>query len=89
MTAMITKLVLTPLFKKKYAFPTDAKLHIKIIKKCLVIAKKEQLSVCQSYNRTLKKLGVDQRFRNHVKNKSKARKAIKRLVLLQVDWFVN
>jgi len=89
MTAMITKLVLTPLFKKKYAFPTDAKLHIKIIKKCLVIAKKEQLSVRQTYTRTLKKLGVDQRFRNHVKNKSKARKAIKRLVLLQVDWFVN
>jgi len=79
MTAMITKLVLTPLFKKKYAFPTDAKLHIKIIKKCLVIAKKEQLSVCQSYNRTLKKLGVDQRFRNHAKNKSKARKADKKV----------
>jgi IS5 family transposase len=54
-------------------------LHKKIIKKCLAIAKKEQLSVRQTYTRTLKKLGVDQRFRNHPRNKSKAKKADKKV----------
>lgn len=39
------------------------------------IAKKEALLVRQTYTRTLKKLSVAQRFRNHPKNKSKARKA--------------
>jgi len=69
----------TTVQEKNITFPTDAKLHKKIIKKCLVIAKKEQLSVRQTYTRTLKKLGVDQRFRNHAKNKSKARKADKKV----------
>ncbi len=41
--------------------------------------KKEELSVRQSYTRTLKKLSADQRFRNHPKNKSKARKADKKV----------
>ena len=33
----------------------------------------------QSYTRTLKKLSVDQRFRNHAKNKGKAKKADKKI----------
>lgn len=65
----------TTVQEKNITFPTDAKLHRKIIKQCQGIAKKEQLPVRQSYTRTLKKLGIDQRFRNHPKNKSKARKA--------------
>lgn len=65
----------TTVQEKNITFPTDAKLHRKIIKKCHQIAEKEQLPVRQSYTRTLKRLGVDQRFRNHPKNKSKARKA--------------
>lgn len=65
----------TTVQEKNITFPTDAKLHRKIIKKCHQIAEKEQLPVRQSYRRILKKLGVDQRFRNHPKNKSKARKA--------------
>lgn len=65
----------TTVQEKNITFPTDAKLHRKIIKKCQQISKKEQLPVRQSYTRTLKKLGVDQRFRNHPKNKNKARKA--------------
>lgn len=60
---------------KNITFPTDAKLHRKIISKCQKIAEAEGLPVRQSYRRTLKKLGVDQRFRNHPKNKGKARKA--------------
>ncbi len=65
----------TTVQEKNITFPTDNKLHKKIIKKCQQIAAKEQLPVRQSYTRTLKKLGVDQRFRHHPKNKGKARKA--------------
>lgn len=69
----------TTVQEKNITFPTDAKLHKMIIKKCLAIAKKKQLSVRQTYTRTLKKLGVYQRFRNHPKNKSKAKKADKKV----------
>ena len=65
----------TTVQEKNITFPTDNKLHRKIIKKCQQIAEQEQLPVRQSYTRTLKKLGMDQRFRNHPKNKGKARKA--------------
>jgi len=65
----------TTVQEKNITFPTDNKLHRKIIKKCQQIAEQEQLPVRQSYTRTLKKLCVDQRFRNHPKNKGKARKA--------------
>lgn len=65
----------TTVQEKNITFPTDNKLHRKIIKKCQQIAEKEQLPVRQSYTRTLKKLGVDQRFGHHPKNKGKARKA--------------
>lgn len=65
----------TTVQEKNITFPTDNKLHRKIIKKCQQIASTEQLPVRQSYTRILKKLGVDQRFRHHPKNKSKARKA--------------
>ncbi len=65
----------TTVQEKNITFPTDAKLHKKIITKCKAIADKEQLPLRQSYTRTLKDLSRDQRFRNHPKNKSKARKA--------------
>jgi len=65
----------TTVQEKNITFPTDAKLHRKIIKQCRGIAEKEQLPVRQSYSRTLKKLGIDQRFRHHRKNKGKAKKA--------------
>lgn len=69
----------TTVQEKNITFPTDSKLHKKIIDQCLDIAQKEQLILRQTYTRTLKKLSVDQRFRNHPKNKSKARKADKRV----------
>lgn len=65
----------TTVQEKNITYPTDNKLHRKIIKKCVAIADKEQLELRQRYTRTLKKLGVDQRFRNHARNGSKARKA--------------
>jgi transposase, IS5 family len=65
----------TTVQEKNITFPTDSKLHRKIIEKCRKIAEKENLPVRQSYRRTLKKLSLDQRFRNHPQNKWKARKA--------------
>lgn len=65
----------TTVQEKNITFPTDSKLHRKIIKKCHQIAEKEGIIIRQSYTRTLKKLGVDQRFRNHPRNRKKALKA--------------
>jgi IS5 family transposase len=65
----------TTVQEKNITFPTDNKLHRKIITKCLKIAAANDLPVRQSYTRTLKQLAVDQRFRNHPTNKGKARKA--------------
>lgn len=65
--------------EKNVTYPTDAKLHRKIIAKCQAISNKNDLKQRQSYTFTLKKLGIDQRFRNHPKNKGKARKADKKV----------
>lgn len=69
----------TTVQEKNITFPTDAKLHKKIIKKCQIISETEGFPVRQSYTRTLKKLATDQRFRNHPKNKAKAKKADKKI----------
>ena len=69
----------TTVQEKNITYPTDSKLHRKIIKKCVGIAGKQGIELRQSYRRTLKKLGVDQRFRNHPKNGAKARKADKKI----------
>ena len=65
----------TTVQEKNITFPTDAKLHRKVIRKCQQISEAAQLPVRQSYTQTLKRLGIDQRFRNHPRNKNKARKA--------------
>lgn len=65
----------TTVQEKNISYPTDNKLHRKIIKKCVAIAEKEGIVLRQSYSRTLKKLGVDQRFRTHPKNGKKAKRA--------------
>lgn len=69
----------TTVQEKNITFPTDAKLHKKIIDKCKIIVNQEGFSVRQSYTRTLKNLSREQRFRNHPKNQSKARKADKKI----------
>jgi IS5 family transposase len=65
----------TTVQEKNITYPTDDKLYKKIIKKCQAISEQEQLPVRQNYTRTVKKLSVNQRFRNHPKNKNKASKA--------------
>jgi transposase, IS5 family len=69
----------TTVQEKNITYPTDNKLHRKIIKRCKAISKKEGLPTRQAYTRKLKELGVDQRFRNHPKNKSKAKRADKKV----------
>ena len=63
--------------EKNITYPTDNKLHRKIIKKRIGIADREGIELHQAYTRTLKKLLMEQRFRNHPKNKGRAKKRIK------------
>jgi len=69
----------TTVQEKNISFPTDDKLYKKIISKCHQIVQEEELPTRQSYTRTLKKLSYNQRFRHHPKNKSKAKKADKKV----------
>lgn len=71
--------IYTTVQEKNITYPTDSKLHRKIIKKCISIADKEGIELRQSYRRVLKRLLMDQRFRNHPKNKGRARKADKKV----------
>jgi IS5 family transposase len=72
----------TTVQEKNITFPTDSKLHKKIIRNCLSIAQNENIQLRQRYTRTLKKLSVDQRFRNHARNKKKAIKADRRIKII-------
>jgi IS5 family transposase len=65
--------------EKNITYPTDAKLHRKIIAKCQAISSENALKQRQSYTFTLKRLGIDQRFRNHPTNRGKARKADRKI----------
>ncbi len=65
--------------EKNITYPTDAKLHKKIIKRVLKIVREKNLPLRQSYQRTLKAISRDQRFRNHPRNHKKAVKADRRL----------
>jgi IS5 family transposase len=69
----------TTVQEKNITYPTDNKLHRKIIKKCVAIGDQEEIEFRQSYSRTVKKLLMEQRFRNHPKNKGRARKADKKI----------
>lgn len=69
----------TTVQEKNITFPTDSKLHRKIIHKCKNIAKRENIELRQTYTRTVKKLLLDQRFRSHPKNYGKARKADRKI----------
>lgn len=69
----------TTVQEKNITYPTDNKLHRKIIKKCIDIGETENIELRQSYTRTIKKLLMEQRFRNHPKNKGRARKADRKI----------
>lgn len=69
----------TTVQEKNITFPTDTKLHKRIIEQTRKIAEAEGIEQRQSYKRTVKKLMMTQRFRNHPKNKKKALKAERKL----------
>jgi IS5 family transposase len=69
----------TTVQEKSITYPTDNKLYRKIISKCKKIAHQEQITLRQSYTRTLKCLYTDLRFSKHPKNKKKARSASRKI----------
>ena len=72
-------LIDTTVQEKNITFPTDSKLHKKIIEGCRKIAEKEDLTLRQSYRRTVKQLMIEQRFREHPKKRKKANAAARKL----------
>ena len=65
--------------EKNITYPTDAKLHKRIIEKVNKIAKQEGISLRQTYTRTLKQLMIDQRFHSHPKRRKKAKAASRKI----------
>ena len=65
--------------EKNITYPTDAKLHKRIIERVNKIAKRENIKLRQTYTRTLKQLMIDQRFYSHPKRKKKARAALRKI----------
>jgi len=64
---------------KNITYPTDVKLHKKIIDKCVKIAISENVLLRQSYKRISKQLVIDQRGNRNKNGKAKAKKSAKKL----------
>jgi transposase, IS5 family len=69
----------TTVQEKNITYPTDTKLHKKIITKCVGIAKAEDIVLKQSYKFTMKKLNLLLRFQHTQKGSKAARKARKKI----------
>ena len=69
----------TSVQEKNITYPTDDKLYKKIIKKCVAIAVDEQIDLRQSYKRTVKKLGTQQRMKRNKGGDKQARKASRKI----------
>ena len=69
----------TTVQEKNITYPTDVKLHKKIIDKCVKIAKREGIKLRQSYRRISKQLLLDQRGKRIRTGKLKAKKSAKKL----------
>lgn len=69
----------TTVQEKNITYPTDTKLHKKIIVKCIGITKAEGIVLRQNYNFTLKKLNTLLRFQHNKNGSKQARKARKKI----------
>ena len=69
----------TTVQEKNITYPTDSKLHKRIIDKCVKKAKDEKIGLRRSYTRTSKKLLRATYNGGHPKRRKKAKKAIKKL----------
>jgi len=65
--------------EKNITFTIDIKLQKKIVEKCRDIAAKEGIALRQCYKRTLKKLIINQRFRDNAKCRKKANVATRKI----------
>lgn len=72
-------LIDTTVQEKNITYPTDTKLHKKIIERCRKVSKDEGIILRQSYQRVLKQLMIDQRFREHPRRKKKANAAARKI----------
>jgi IS5 family transposase len=54
----------TTVQEKNITYPTDDKLHKKIIKSCIRIAEEQDLKLRQTYTKEIKKLSFEQRFKS-------------------------
>ena len=72
----------TTVQEKNITYPTDDKLYKKIIKKCWKIAQKEGIDLRQSYKQVVKKLAIEQRFKNSKRGAKAARKAAKKIKII-------
>jgi IS5 family transposase len=72
-------LIDTTVQEKNITYPTDVKLHKKIIDKCVKIAKSENTTLRQSYKRISKQLVIDQRGNRSKNGKGKAKKSANKL----------
>ena len=75
-------LIDTTVQEKNITFPTDVKLHRKIIEQCNAIADKEDIQLRQTYTRTLKEILIKNRFAHHPRRIKQARKAKKKLKII-------
>ncbi|MHA1665515.1 MAG: IS5 family transposase, partial [Candidatus Njordarchaeales archaeon] len=69
----------TTVQEKNITYPTDVKLHKKIIDKCVKISNSENIVLRQSYKRISKQLVIDQRGNRSSKGKAKAKKSARKL----------
>lgn len=69
----------TTVQEKNMTYPTDSKLHKKIVQKCQKIAEEEGIKLRRSYRRTVPKLMKAQHHRRHPKRAKAARAAARRL----------
>jgi len=69
----------TTVQEKNITFPTDVKLCRKIIARCHILAKEENIVLCRSYTRELKNLNLKVRFMNHPRHKKEGMKAKRRM----------
>ncbi|MCP4120319.1 MAG: IS5/IS1182 family transposase, partial [Bacteroidetes bacterium] len=69
----------TTVQEKNITYPTDPKLHKRIIDKCVSIARKEELPLRRSYKRTAKQLVRDTYNGIHPKRRKKAHSARRKL----------
>ena len=76
----------TTVQEKNITFPTDSKLHQKIIQKCLAIAEQEVMKLRQCYTRVVPKLDISSVVAIIPSMLQRQEKPMLRLKPLQEDW---